>query len=166
MRFSCYRTVVFLCYASIASLILSSFQTIFEVTRHNNIEDQLEFEDRMQKTFQEIDLDSDVNVIKSDDQRYFQPLSDTNGSWTMFDIRKGKPSKVKEILGVIEANFGHNEIVDSDQIVPSSENRSLKSHILVYNRVPKCASTTMQNILRHLSWKNKFYVEKSPIYWR
>ena len=52
-----------------------------------------------------------------------------------------------------------------DFVALTSTNRSTDSHILVYNRVPKCASTSIQNMLKKLARKNKFTLESSKIYW-
>ena len=147
MRFSVYKSTVFLSYSLIFWLVLLTINIIYEERRENEM----------------LLLLSEIKKI--DDVKYFQPLPGTNGQWTMFDIRKGKVSPGKEVLGVIDENFA-SDLAQVDRIQPSSVNRTRKSHILVYNRVPKCASTTMQNILRRLSRKNKFRVEHSPIYWR
>ena len=53
------------------------------------------------------------------------------------------------------------------KVAPSAINRTdAKSEILVYNRVPKCASTTVINILKKLSVEKKFNYIHSRIYSR
>ena len=44
----------------------------------------------------------------------------------------------------------------SKDIEPSATNRSQKTQIVIYNRVPKCGSTTVATILRMVVKKNKF----------
>ena len=53
-------------------------------------------------------------------------------------------------------------------IIESSATNRTKSDskILIYNRVPKCASTTMENLLSGLKRRNHFSVERSEIYWK
>ena len=49
----------------------------------------------------------------------------------------------------------------------SATNRTKSdSNILIYNRVPKCASTTMEALLSGLKRRNHFTIETSKIYWK
>ena len=55
----------------------------------------------------------------------------------------------------------------SATIEASTSNRTNSdSNILIYNRVPKCASTTMEALLSKLKSRNNFTIETSKIYWR
>ena len=49
-------------------------------------------------------------------------------------------------------------------MTPSNQNKSVSHPILIYNRVPKCGSTTMQRIIHELKKLNKFHYEVSEIY--
>ena len=84
----------------------------------------------------------------------------------MFDIRKGSISKSQPMIGVAHNGNFEVDITMTDRVIASSQNRTVQSNILIYNRVPKCASTTMQNILQHLAYKNNFKIGTSKIYWR
>ena len=47
--------------------------------------------------------------------------------------------------------------LDGGGVVPSSANRtSVHSSVVVFNRVPKCGSSTMNELLRRLSGRNGF----------
>ena len=49
------------------------------------------------------------------------------------------------------------------QIAATWRNRTLaSSRVLVYNRMPKCSSTAMINLLKKLAWANKFQVVVVP----
>ena len=112
---------------------------------------------------------SDDKVIDDhkNQSNYYQPLSNTDGLWTIYDIRKGIRSSNLTLIGVTDNNDDIAvDILDNDEIKPSSRNRTRDTNILVYNRVPKCASTSMQNILRQLSRANHFRYESSNIYWK
>ena len=41
-------------------------------------------------------------------------------------------------------------------ILPSVKNITRNSHFMIYNRIPKCGSTTALTIMRRLAWKNGF----------
>jgi len=59
-------------------------------------------------------------------------------------------------------NLGNNRIVGNF----GRSNRSRGSRVLVYNRVPKCASETMLSIIRKVSVKNHFRYKNSRVYWK
>ena len=62
-------------------------------------------------------------------------------------------------------NFEHVNM--SAMIEGSATNRTKSdSNILIYNRVPKCASTTMEALLSGLRRRNNFEVETSKVYWK
>ena len=98
---------------------------------------------------------------------FFQKLPGTN--WTLYDIRFGDISNQQQIVGVPgKLNFpeGAEVAVNLMELQMEEErkangglannrignfgrkNRSRGSHVLVYNRVPKCASETMLSIIR------------------
>lgn len=52
------------------------------------------------------------------------------------------------------------------QICSSPLNRSVPSQRLIYNRVPKCASSTMQSVLTLLGLRNGFDYRASGIFWK
>ena len=95
---------------------------------------------------------------------YYAPLPLTNNSWTYIDIRRGSRSKAPHKIGV----SSKTELFISDQknIIASSANRSVQSNVLIYNRVPKCGSTSVIRLLEHLAKKNSFKYESSKIFWR
>ena len=43
-----------------------------------------------------------------------------------------------------------------DEVVATAANRTRESLVLVYNRVPKCSSTSMYKLIKSLSVRNKF----------
>ena len=95
---------------------------------------------------------------------YFELLPNTN--WTLFDIRRGKQSSgKKEIIG-IDNDLDPSSWDNLHEINPSDTNRSSLSHIVIYNRVPKCASSTMIALIKLLTARNSFNFISSQIYWR
>ena len=99
---------------------------------------------------------------------FFQKLPGTN--WTLFDIRFGEISGRQQIVGVpgklnlpegaeVEVDLMEDEMVeerkanaglDNKRIFGNfgRSNRSRGRDVLVYNRVPKCASESMLSIIR------------------
>ena len=96
---------------------------------------------------------------------FFQKLPCIN--WTLFDIRFGDISDQSQIIGVPgQLNFPESAKVEVDRMEEEvgrfeeamktedklgtlgRRNRSTGSNVLVYNRVPKCASETMLSIIR------------------
>jgi hypothetical protein len=53
--------------------------------------------------------------------------------------------------------------ITDNQILPTVSNRSTPLNLLIYNRVPKCGSTTVMYILHRCKVKNKFRVKTGPI---
>ena len=53
-----------------------------------------------------------------------------------------------------------------NSVRPTSENRSSNEPILVYNRVPKCGSSTLLTLVKILAKKNKFKSYSSGSYFR
>lgn len=94
--------------------------------------------------------------------KYFQKLPGTN--WTLFDIKFGSISDRKQPVGVDTALVLPEHVKPSVSL--SSTNRSQDSRILIYNRVPKCASETMLGIIRKLAQQNGFKYRNSAIYWK
>ena len=43
-----------------------------------------------------------------------------------------------------------------DNIIPSATNRTVDGLVLVYNRVPKCSSTSMYKLVKTLALRNHF----------
>ena len=100
------------------------------------------------------------DIEKSVNEHFFEKIAGTN--WTLFDIRRGKlKAGKKEIIGVQS-----EEILPKYEIQPSASNRTQETHILLYNRVPKCASTSMISILRQLARRNNFRFVSSSLYHR
>jgi len=56
--------------------------------------------------------------------------------------------------------------IDLTNIEPSGKNRTVNSNLLIYNRVPKCSSTTMKFLMQKLQKHNKFHAFFSTNYWR
>ena len=98
---------------------------------------------------------------KKEDSTFFKKLPGIN--WTLFDIRFGDISSQQQIVGVPgELNLpeGAEDEVDlmEEELKAGlgnkrtgnfgRRNRSTGNHVLVYNRVPKCASETMLSIIR------------------
>ena len=105
---------------------------------------------------------------KKEDSTFFKKLPGTN--WTLFDIRFGEISGQQQIVGVPgKLNLPEGAEVEVDLMEDEMEeerkanaglgnkrifgnfgrsNRSRGSRVLVYNRVPKCASETMLSIIR------------------
>ena len=99
---------------------------------------------------------------------FFQKLPGIN--WTLFDIRFGEISGQQQIVGVpgklnlpegaeAEVNLMEHEMEEERKAKAGlgnkrifgnfgRSNRSRGSRVLVYNRVPKCASETMLSIIR------------------
>ena len=152
MRISSYRIAVLMSYlASILLLILIVHLLVDDdwdavgVMKHPNESDKVE---------------DKAKTI------YYSPLQLTNNSWTLFDIRMGARMESPHQIGVNADSQLNISTTDQKNIMASSVNRTFHSNILIYNRVPKCASTSMQAILRHLARKNDFQFESSRIYWR
>ena len=102
--------------------------------------------------------------LKASREVYFEHLPGTN--WTLFDIRRGKQgSGKKETIGV-STGLEPSKWDYMNQILPSNRNHTSNSHILIYNRVPKCASTTMLALIKLLAARNSFKFVSSQIYWR
>ena len=109
------------------------------------------------------------NRAEEEASPFFQKLPGTN--WTLYDIRFGDISDRQQIVGVpgklnfpegaeSEVNLMELEMEEERKENGGlgmgnkgignfgSKNRSTGSHVLVYNRVPKCASETMLSIIR------------------
>ena len=99
------------------------------------------------------------------EEAFFQKLPGIN--WTLFDVRFGDISDQSQIIGVPgQLNFPEGAKVEVDRMEEEvgrfeeamktedklgtlgRRNRSTGSNVLVYNRVPKCASETMLSIIR------------------
>jgi hypothetical protein len=52
--------------------------------------------------------------------------------------------------------------ITDNQILPTVSNRSTPLNLLIYNRVPKCGSTTVLHIIHQCEWKNHFRVRTGP----
>ena len=114
------------------------------------------------------DLSDRVKKRSEEDSTFFEKLPGTN--WTLFDIRFGDISGRQQIVGVPgELNLPEGAEVEVDLMEEELKgglgnkrttgnkrtrgnfgrrNRSSGNHVLVYNRVPKCASETMLSIIR------------------
>ena len=152
MRVSSYRLAVLLSYLASFSLFILTCQLLVDGDKVN----------LANETFTESFIKSD-SVLDRARANQYSPLPLTNNSWTLYDIRRGSKGEAPQNIGV----SAETELDISDQnIQVSSANRTVESNVLIYNRVPKCASTSMQGILRHLAKKNSFKFESSSIYWR
>ena len=115
-------------------------------------------------------LNNFFNKIKSDSAQhrvstiYYSPLPLTKNSWTLFDIRRRSRRKTPYKIGVRSST--ELDISDQNNSIASDANRTVQSSILLYNRVPKCGSTSLKKILKHLGRKNAFKYESSKIFWR
>ena len=98
-----------------------------------------------------------------DRDKYFKALPGTN--WTIFDIRRGEPRPRKELIGV-DRELDSEDWGHIPHIIPSDTNRSSESHILIYNRVPKCASSTLIALMKLLGERHGFDLMSSVIFWR
>ena len=157
MRVSSYKVTLLTSYLSSLSLVL---MTIYLLVDGDG--DTVGNMNYANKTLINSSKKSD-SVQDSVKPTHYSPLPLTNNSWTLFDIRMGARREGPQHIGVSAAT----ELTISDQnIRASSANRTVLSSVLIYNRVPKCASTFMQGILRHLAKKNAFQFESSSIYWR
>ena len=94
----------------------------------------------------------------------YEPLEDTENSWTMLDVRR-RYIGPNIPYGVNNGNFEKDLTVKS-VIKYTSENRTFNSNILIYNRVPKCGSTTMKQLLIKMSKKNNFKYHHSKLFWK
>ena len=95
---------------------------------------------------------------------YYSPLPLTKNSWTLIDIRRGSRSEAPYPIGVNVAT--ELNISEENNIKASNTNRTVQSNILIYNRVPKCGSTSLREILKYLAHKNSFKFESSKNFWR
>ena len=82
-----------------------------------------------------------------------------------FEHLPGTKLDKKETIGV-STGLEPSKWDYMNQILPSNRNHTSNSHILIYNRVPKCASTTMLALIKLLSARNSFKFVSSQIYWR
>ena len=91
----------------------------------------------------------------------------THSNWTMLDIRRGKRGPEPPLPQEMEKPLHPSQWEGLVDIVPTAINRTPRdSKVLVYNRVPKCASSTMQNLLAKLAKRNNFSYVSSKNYWR
>ena len=91
----------------------------------------------------------------------------THSNWTMLDIRRGKRGPEPPLPPEMEKPLHPSQWEGLVDIVPTAINRTPQgSKVLVYNRVPKCASSTMQNLLKKLAKRNNFSYVSSKNYWR
>ena len=95
---------------------------------------------------------------------YYPPLPLTNNSWTLIDIRRTSRSDTLYPIWINEAT--ELNISNQNNIKASNANRTVQSNILIYNRVPKCGSTSLKKILNYLAKKNSFKFESSKNFWR
>ena len=154
MRVSSYKVIVLISYFSSLSLVLMTIYLLIDGDG-----DTVNYANK-RFVSPPIKSDSVQNRVKA---THYSPLPLTNNSWTLFDIRMGARREGLQHIGV----SADTELTISDRnIRASSANRTVQSNVLIYNRVPKCASTFMQGILRHLAKKNAFQFESSSIYWR
>ena len=103
-------------------------------------------------------------ALKQSNNNLYEPLDDTSSSWTMLDIRRRFIGPNKP-YGVNNGNFD-NDLTVKSVIKPTSENRTFNSNILIYNRVPKCGSTTMKQLLVKMSHRNNFKYQHSQLFWK
>ena len=151
MRISSYKLTVSMSYLASLTLVLLTIQLLVDISTVRSRETN-----NSNKT-------SNDSVQDGFRSTHYSPLPLTNNSWTLYDIRMGARRGVPQEIGV----SADTELALSDQDVRvSSSNRTVESNVLIYNRVPKCASTSMQGILRYLAKKNAFLFESSSIYWR
>ena len=154
MRISSYKLTVSMSYLASLSLVLLTIHLLVDIgtVREKNYSYET----------------SNDSFIKSDSVQdrlrstHYSPLPLTNNSWTLYDIRMGARRGAPQEIGV----SADTELISDQDVRVSSANRTVESNVLIYNRVPKCASTSMQGILRHLAKKNAFLFESSSIYWR
>ena len=81
---------------------------------------------------------------------------ETNGSFHMY----AESSKVKPSDKI------HNQTNLLENEIKPVENRRNEARILIYNRVPKCASSTLLALIRLLAKQNKFNFHSSRVYFR
>merc|ERR1719234_435387 len=81
----------------------------------------------------------------------------------MIDIRRTALSDKRELAGL----EGTLRLPEEAMAVKKTTavNRSTNSHILIYNRVPKCGSTTVGGVLKDISRRNNFSFHFSTNYW-
>ena len=73
----------------------------------------------------------------------------------------------KSTIDHFSENGNFDYVNMSATIEGSDSNRTNSdSKILIYNRVPKCASTTMEALLSKLKIRNHFNIETSKVYWK
>jgi len=89
-------------------------------------------------------------------------VADSDG-WNIVDI--GQRAKKKENARPQLLNLPL-EPPTATKVNPSSKNRTQDYNVLIYNRVPKCASTTMQHIISKLQSKNGFKFKSANVYHR
>ncbi|XP_023349650.1 uronyl 2-sulfotransferase [Eurytemora carolleeae] len=92
------------------------------------------------------------------------PLLWDSGGWSIVDIqqRKREPANHFQQLRNISIHLPEGHLFG--KLEPSSENRTTNSNIIIYNRVPKCASTSINNLIGKLSKLNRFGVQHSSVY--
>ena len=69
----------------------------------------------------------------------------------MFDILRGRLGGRRELAGVMRQSPP-----SAPPCRPSTANRTALSPVLLYNRVPKCASTTVIALIKLLAQRNNF----------
>ena len=88
--------------------------------------------------------------------------SENSQNWTLYEARLIKRHNITNILKLPSY---HNLVLEAHEwgIKPSASNRT-NSRFLIYNRVPKCASSTLWKLLSGLQRKHNFKYYHSKIF--
>jgi len=93
----------------------------------------------------------------------FLPKLHLSNGWNLADIQLREKKAENHFQQLKNVPIHVKSYTD---IEPSGKNRTRDSNVLIYNRIPKCASTTMQFIIKHLQRINSFKAESSGVYHR
>ena len=63
---------------------------------------------------------------------------------SMLNVTRANPNQLKTIL---RENMQIYSVTKTTNVVPTPHNCSTESNVLIYNRVPKCGSTTMMEVM-------------------
>jgi hypothetical protein len=87
-------------------------------------------------------------------------------NWTLGDVRRVPVREQEYYIRFQDLPKLSNIDMMLGDVYPSSRNRSRSaSDVFVYNRVPKCASTTVRNVIAVQSKRLGFNVSGSRVYW-
>ncbi|XP_068216672.1 uronyl 2-sulfotransferase-like [Palaemon carinicauda] len=144
-----------------------------EEKEENDYEEMGESEEKEENDYDEVD---ERDEIELEDEHMEEDGRPSNQSIDLNDDKSVDIEKLKSYQKIplpIYPNEGeslkvYEEHIKEDldiQIIPSAKNVTPdNTRLVIYNRVPKCGSTTVNTIIKSMQLRNKFYHRHSTIY--